>query len=321
MLTRRYLRIKVLQELFTFFTSPKAEFAQGEKKLLENIDRIFDVYIYQLSYLIELSEFAKVRMEEAKNKFFPTEEEQNPNLKFTENKFLKQISDNRAYKMHYDRLHINWSDESELLRTTWSKIKESKQYSAYLYKKEDSYDADKNFVKILVNDFLIDDELFISFLEDKNINWINDYDAALIMIDKSLKQFDEQRDEYSPLPKVYTAPDSVTGRNEDRDFVRKLYRTAIFNSEEYNTLIGDRAQNWDFDRIALMDIIIIKMAITEFTEFDSIPTKVTMNEYIELSKVFSTPKSKKFINGILDKLLGQFEKEGKVKKIGRGLLK
>lgn len=314
------MRIKVLQELFTFFTSPELEFAKGEKKLLENIENVFDVYIYQLSYLVELSEFAKSRMEEAKQKYFPTEEELNPNLKFTTNKFLTQLADNKAYQKHYDRLHINWSDEKSMLRETWLKIQESKKYQEYLRKEEDSYQIDKEFIRWIVTKILIDDELLISYLEEKNINWVSDYDASLIMIDKSLKQFTEDRGEYAPLPKVYSAPDSVTGKNEDREFVRKLYRTVIFNGDEYDELISERAKNWDFDRIALMDIIIIKMAISEFTHFESIPTKVTMNEYIELAKMFSTPKSKKFVNGILDKLLGEFEKEGKVKKVGRGLL-
>lgn len=320
MLTRRYLRMKVLQELYAFSRNTDNEYGKAEKGLLKNISKVYDLYIYQLSFIAEISDFARQRIEDARNKFYPTHEDLNPNLKFVNNRLLQQLKDNRSYNTHRERLRINWSEEQDVVRKFYNRLRESKVYKDYMNDNKDSYIHDKDFLIHCVRNVLADDELLQSYYEDKYVYWVNDFDATLIMLEKTFRLFKSGQDTYTPLPSLYSAPYDENNRNDDQEFIKRLFHSVIANDTLYDEIITERTDNWDFDRIALMDILIIKMAISEFTEFETIPTKVTMNEYIELSKVFSTPKSHVFVNGMLDKILNVLTEQGKVKKIGRGLI-
>lgn len=320
MLTRRYLRMKVLQELYAFSRKEENEYGTAEKELLKNINKVYDLYIHQLAFILEIRDFSRRRIEDARNKFYPTHEDLNPNLKFINNRLLQQLEDNRSFKRHREGLKVNWSDEKDLVRKSFNRMRDSKGFKDYMNGKKDSYTHDKDFLISYVQHVLPDDELIKSYYEDKYVFWVNDFDATLIMLEKTFRSFKSEQDTFTPLPSIYSAPYDENNRNDDQEFVKRLFHTVISNDSHYDTIITERTDNWDFDRIALMDILIIKMAISEFTEFETIPTKVTMNEYIELSKVFSTPKSHVFVNGMLDKILNVLQEQGKVKKIGRGLI-
>jgi transcription antitermination protein NusB len=319
MLSRRLLRIKVLQALYAHFVSENDRIDNGEKQLFVSIDKLHDLFIYQLSLLAEITDFERQRMEEAKSKHLPTAEELNPNTRFTDNRFIAQIANNRDYKRQTELLKISWADDDELIRKLNNQIRESKEFEMYLSQEKDTYDADKNFIIKIFQKFICQSELLLSIYEEKSIYWANDFDTVTILIQKTIKDFRENWDEFKPLPAVFDS-NGEGDTNDDRDFVKQLYRKTIIHSNEFDQIITQKADNWEYERIALMDIILLKMAMTELTEFPSIPIKVTLNEYIELSKSYSTPKSKVFINGVLDNLITDFKESKRIKKTGRGLM-
>jgi transcription antitermination protein NusB len=318
MLSRRLLRIKVLQALYAHFVSENDRIDNGERQLFVSIEKLFDLFVYQFSLLVEVVDFARQRMEEAKTKFLPTPEELNPNPRFTDNRFIAQLTHNRDYRRQVDLLKINWSEEDDLIRKLNNQIRESEDYAKFL-EQDDSYEADKDILIKIFHNIICQSEVLKSIYEEKCIYWADDFDTITVQVQKTIKETPEGWDEFELLPR-FIENDKVTDKNEDREFVSALYRKTILNSSVYDEIITRKADNWDFERIALMDIILLKMAIAELLEFPSIPVKVTLNEYIELSKNFSTPKSKVFINGILDNLINEFKASKRIQKTGRVLM-
>jgi transcription antitermination protein NusB len=319
MLSRRLLRIKVLQALYAHFISDNDRVDNGERQLFVSIDKLYDLFIHQLSLLAEITDFERQRMEEAKSKFLPTAEELNPNTRFTDNRFIAQIVKNRDYNRLVELLKISWADDDELIRKLNNQIRESKEYAKYLAMEEDSYETDKNFIIKIFVKFICQSELLKSIYEEKSIYWANDFETVSVLIQKTIKDFRESWDEFKPLPTIFDN-NGIDDSKEDKEFVKQLYRKTIIHSADFEEIIAHKAENWEYERIAQMDIILLKMAITELTEFPSIPVKVTLNEYIELSKSYSTPKSKVFINGILDNLISEFKESNRIRKTGRGLM-
>ncbi len=317
MLSRRYLRIKVLQAAYAFFQAGNDDLAKGEKQLLLSIDKIHELIVYQLSFLIEIKDFSRIRMEESKKKFFPTEEDLNPNLKFIENRALKQIEDNREYRKMHKRLKINWSEEQGMVRKAYLTIKESGYYQKYLEQAEDSFAHDRDILARILKKTLIGFELLEYYYENKSIYWAFDtYQIANLLLMKLLKSLESSDDEYEAFPEIL----GMGLKEEDRAFMLGLFHKTILNSDQYAELIDDKAKNWDLDRIAMMDTILIKMALAELLEFPSIPVKVTLNEYIDTSKDYSAAKRKVFSNGVLDKWIIDLKEKNKIKKTGRGLM-
>ncbi len=317
MLNRRHLRIKVLQAVYAFFQSDSADLAKAEKQLIISIDKIQELIIYQLSFLIEIRDFASTRIEESKKKYFPTEEDLDPNMKFVENRVLKKLEDNRQFRKQHDRLKINWSEEREMIRRAYVALKAKGFYAKHMGQSEDSFEFDTEMLVKLVKKVLIDMELLEDYYESKSIYWAFDtYYTSNILLVKLIKSIQEGDDEYKPLPELLKSDDNEA----DRAFMIELFRKTILHSSEYSDMIEEKAKNWELDRIALMDTILIKMALSELLEFPSIPVKVSLNEYIDISKYYSSEKSKVFINGILDKLIIDLKEAKKIKKTGRGLL-
>jgi N utilization substance protein B len=198
-------------------------------------------------------------------------------------------------------------------------MREDEVYMAYMTKPVVSYNDDKQVVTMVILRLLSESDLLRSYFDERSIYWNEDFDTAVMMVDKTIKGFKETDDEFTNLPTLLKDENNSEG-SEDMEFVRHLYRKTLINRDELNKVISERASNWELDRIAIMDTILIKMAITELIEFPSIPVKVTLNEYIELSKEYSSPKSKIFINGVLDKLIVDYREQGIIKKSGRGLM-
>lgn len=319
MLSRRHLRIKVMQALYAYFQSNGNDINLSEKGLVSAINSIYDLYIYLLSAMLEVGDFARNRMEEGRQKFLPTSEEINPNTRFIENQLLSQLDVNKDLRKNINRLKINWSDHQEIFRKIFILFRDSEAYQKYMGASAVSYRDDKEILLYLLGEVMLNNEAFISIFEEKNINWADDIDTSAMMIAKTIKKWDASFDEFNELPPLIVSPDEE-GDDLINDFVLKLFRKTIIKSGESAALISERAQNWEIERIAVLDVILIKMALAEFLEFPSIPVKVTINEYIEISKEYSTPRSKQFINGILDKLVTDLKAEGVLKKTGRGLL-
>ena len=318
MLSRRHLRIKVLQAVYAFFQSDNGDLAKGEKQLLISIEKIRELYIHQISFLIEIRDLALKRSEENKKKFFPTDEDLNPNMRFVENKALTQLEDNREFRKFHDKLKVNWSNEPEMVRKAYLTLKESEFYKKYMEHEESSYVLDQDILVKIVKKNFSGYELLETYYEDKSVYWAFDaYQIANLLLMKLLKSMKEADDEYTALPELLKSNED---EEEDKVFVINLFRKTILNSEKYEELIDEKAKNWELDRIAMMDRILIKMALAEILAFPSIPIKVTLNEYIEISKYYSSSKSKVFINGILDKLIADLKEKELIKKTGRGLL-
>lgn len=318
MLYRRHLRIKVLQSLYSWYTGGTSDIIVGEKQLLQSIDRLHDLFVYQLSFLVEVKRFAEIRIQENKQKFYPTEEDLNPNLKFVENKVLNGIENNNEFLISENRLKVNWTDQSDMVLKFYNLLKSKQFYIKYMASEESSIEADKKLIVKITDLLLPDFEILKSYYEEKSLYFTDGYDLVILLLIKFIENFSNSFSSSSSLPGIYKP--AINGKNEDREFVRVLYKSVIRNDEDTNEELKVRTKNWEFERIPLMDIILLKMAIVELKKMETVPVKVTLNEYIELAKYFSTANSKIFVNGVLDRLIREYREEGKINKAGRGLV-
>ncbi len=315
MISRRYLRIKTFQALYAYFQSDDKNLDAAERELFLSLAKMHDLYLFFLIMGDDLVHHAKLRMEDAKNKKLPTREDLNPNLKFVENKVFKLLSENNFIKNHLKNKKISWASDQELITKFLVYLRSHEIYKAYTSTTASSFDEDKKFVVDLYKKIIPSFDLLISEISEKSIYWgYDEMDFVLSMVIKSIKKIDKDADASMPIL------NNFTDEKEDTKFVKNLFRETIKNDKENAKLIAEKTKNWDVERIAMVDILLMKMALTEFVSFKSVPIKVSFNEYIELSKQYSTPKSKLFVNGILDKLVAQLKAKGKLKKIGRGLL-
>jgi len=318
MLYRRHLRIKVLQALYSWYTGSTDDLGSGEKQLLQSVNKIYELFIWQLSFILELRRFADVRMEENKQKFYPTDDDLKPRLNFIQNQVLLELEQNLDFKRKDAAFKTNWGSEEGIVRKFFNELKEKDFYNAYLLNEKLSLEDDKHFLIKLVDLLLADFDLLKSFYEEKNVHYTDGYDLVNILLIKFIDTFSTGFISSSLLPDIYKSENG--SGEEDMQFLKRLYRHVITRDEELTEILKLKTNNWDYDRVPMMDIILLKMAIIEFQEMETVPVKVTLNEYIELAKYFSTPNSKTFVNGVLDRLIREFKEEGKIKKIGRGLV-
>jgi len=315
MLNRRYLRIKAMQSIYSFFQSEDADLAAGEKELLRNIDRTYDLYITALIFPCELADLAANKQEIARNKMLPTQEDLNPNLKFINNRLIHKLRDSKSIQKEVSAHRIGWQSDPaiELIRKTWENIKNWDAYKIYMASSESSWAEDAELVIDIFRKHVGDSDIFEQYIEEISLHWPGDMNMAVApALIKTCEAATEDAD--IKLAPLYKDPE------DDRQFVLDLFRKTVLDNDASSKLIGDKTKNWEVDRIAVMDVILMQMAITELRNFPSIPVKVTLNEYIEISKTYSTPKSRQFINGILDKLVADFREQGWINKTGRGLM-
>ena len=313
MISRRIIRTKVLQVLYAYYSSEEKSLNNTEKELFFCIHKTYDLYHYLLALVIEIADYAESRIEIKKNKHQPTHEDLHPNTKFVSNLFIQQLRINRHLQAYLNQTKLSWANHPELIRELYLIMIESVMYSEYINSETRSFIDDRKFVEKIFNKiFLVSEELY-EVLEELSIYWNDDIEFVISIITKTIKKFNEFSDSDQRLMPMYKD-------EEDKVFAKELLRKSIINHDELHALIKVHSSNWDVERIAFMDILMMQLAITEFLYFPSIPTKVTMNEYIELSKYYSTEKSRNFINGILDKTLKDLKKEGKISKTGRGLV-
>ncbi len=317
MLYRRHLRIKAFQALYAWYSGNSNDLLKSEKELLLSVNKLYELFISQLSFLVEVKRFAEMRMEENKNKFYPTEDDLHPNLKFIENFVLQRLEDNADFQKKELRYKINWGDQQEMIRKFYRLLLNTPFYKEYMNSKSRSLDEDEKFLIKMVDRLMPDFELLHSFYEEQSVYYTDGYDLVIVLLVKFLDALPEDFGLSTPLPDIYKP--AKNKRDEDEAFLKQLFHYTITTSEETTAILREKTNNWDYERVPLSDIILLKMAIVEFTQMETIPVKVTLNEYIELSKFFSTPKSKTFVNGVLDKLIHEFKEQGKITKSGRGL--
>lgn len=319
MLGRRHYRTKVLQALYAWFQGGENRPDVAGKNLLNSIDKVYELYYIHLSFLLEVVHFYRFRLEESKLKFYPTPEELNPSYKFSENLLIRQLQQNADLGRRFEQYKISWTEEQEMVRKVYQKLKTSKDHQEYIASADSSYDGDRAFLELVFRKFIAKSPDFQYYCEERNIFWSDDFEVAALFVLKTFRLMTPEFRESDTLESLFTR-EQADDPAEDRKFIIELFRETIRQSDESNKLIDARTRNWELDRIALTDIIILKMALAELTKFSQIPVKVTLNEYIEISKQFSSQKSKLFINGILDKLVQDLTAENKIKKTGRGLM-
>lgn len=312
MLNRRYLRIKVLQSLYSFFHDEKKDMVKQEKDLLKSIETIYDLYIYLILIFKEIRLSADRLMEERKRKRLPTAEDLNPNRKFVDGALLLKINSSLSLANEKTNRRLGWtSEEDSLIKSLYTKIIALPDYVAYMADEEKSFEKEKKLLITIYKKLISEDESLKQHLFETNIHWSSDFLLVNVCVAKTLEGCTEDKDfELMPLYKA----------DDDKDFMIELFRKTILTDSENIALITEKIANWEPDRIATMDFILMKMALSEVMSFPGIPVKVTLNEYIEISKLYSSPKSNTFINGILDAIVKDLKKKGKFTKVGRGLI-
>jgi len=314
MLNRRHLRIKALQNIFAWHMADKKDIKGDLKTLMQSIDSVYEMYIWMLSLMVEVTEFTANDAAERANKYIKTAEDINPNMKLLHNKFSVLMQQNPEYVSAVKKYKVDWGFDPEIRKTVFNSLKASQEYADYLADSNESLESSKDIIKYIFRKIILKNQGIIQVFEEKFINWQVDHEVMKGMVAKTLKNFTSDDPFKNKLTEI--SADWI----EDSKFVQDLFVHTLQNDAKYQELIAERTKNWESERIALMDTILMKMAICEMLNFPSIPVKVTINEYLELSKDYSTPKSNSFINGILDKILGDLKKTNTIKKIGRGLI-
>jgi transcription antitermination protein NusB len=313
MLSRRLMRAIVMQSLYAFFQSDNDRVEAAEKALLERIDKIKMLFTYQLFVLIEFIKFSREKTEDAKHKHIPSKEELNPNTRLIDSTLIRQIEKNKQYTESINKYKFSLTEEKELFINIYQTIRKSKEYNKYL-NNSNNYENDKEYIIKIFKKHISKNSTLKSLCEERNLYWADDYDFVSSELIKVIKSYSEDFDENYQIIK------EKENFKEDIDFILTLFRKTIIHNEEYEKMISVIIKNWEKERVAQIDMLLMKMAICEMLNFSEIPLKVSLNEYIEIAKLYSTPKSSTFINGILDKLLDSFKKENKILKTGRGML-
>ncbi|WP_456376222.1 transcription antitermination factor NusB [Lutibacter sp.] len=312
MINRRHIRVKVMQSVYALLQSKSDNLDKEEKFLYESIDKMYDLYALMLRLFVEVRDLEKKHIKISQKKFLATAEELKPNTKFVDIEIFQILSESISLNTHLEKNKLNyWSLDNEYVHEILKLTKKSKLYIAYMNSKNSSFQEDKEFVIALFKEVIAPNEKLADYFEDKNISWVDDIPFVNTWIVKSLNQIKPSQAFH--LGNLYKDID-------DKQFVVDLFRKVVLNHHEFEKEVTDKTPNWDTDRIAGIDMILIKMAICEFLKFPSIPSRVTINEYIEISKDYSTEKSSFFINGVLDKILKDFIASKRLNKIGRGLL-
>lgn len=311
MLSRRLLRIKVIKALFAHLKSGADNMIASEKSLLTAVDKAYDLYFQLLTLPVEIARYAEQRQEVAKQKKLPTYEDLNPNTKFVENAAIRLIAQSDSVNDVVAARKLGWAQQSDLIRILYGQLIENDYYKAYMRSPERSFEEDRKFLEQFFLS-LQECEVLDEALEEISLLWSDDLPFIVVMIQRTLSTLKPAHSEVKVLRQFKS--------EEDPEFVKTLFEKSLVNYGLYQEYIEKFTANWDMERIVFMDNLILGVAIAELTEFDSIPVKVTLDEWIEISKYYSTPGSSTFINGVLDKIVEALTAEGRICKSGRGLM-
>ena len=303
-----------MQSIYAMHQNGSDNMEKEEKFLLFSIDNILDLYLLMLSSMIEIAKKEALFLEKSRTKHLATAEDKNANKKFINNTVFKMLSENQSLlKAIEDRKITNWTMNDDYILLLLADIKKSDLYAAYMKNRKNTFEEDQEFAIALFMEIIAANDKLYDYLEDHKLTWVDDIPVVNTQIIKQLKAIKSADDKSFSVPKLYKDA-------EDQQFVSDLFRKTILNETEFAKEYINKTPNWDIERIAEIDTIILKMAICEFLKFPSIPVKVTINEYLEIAKEYSTPKSSIFINGILDNLVKEFQNDKRLLKTGRGLM-
>ena len=306
MINREIIRNKVVQLTYAYYQNGNKNIDSAEKELLFSLSKAYDLYAYMLALIPAVARESRKYLEVAQSKA-QREGTAMPSQKFAYNRFAIQVEENMALNDILDAKKISWNDHPEFVNKLYLQITDSQIYKEYMDSSDDSYEADRELWRKLYRTLIENNEGIDSILEEESLYWNDDKEIVDTFVVKTIKRFDEKAGHKQAILPEYAS-------EEDIDFARKLFRAAILNADEYQHYMGEMSRNWDFNRLAFMDVIIMQIAIAEMMTFPGIPINVTINEYVEIAKLYSTPRSGGYINGILDPIARMLVKSGRMLK-------
>ena len=306
MINREIIRNKVVQLTYAYYQNGNKNIDSAEKELLFSLSKAYDLYAYMLALIPAVARESRKDLEVAQSKA-QREGTAMPSQKFAYNRFAIQVEQNTALNDILDAKKISWNDHPEFVNKLYLQITDSQIYKEYMDSSDDSYEADRELWRKLYRTLIENNEGIDSILEEESLYWNDDKEIVDTFVVKTIKRFDEKAGHKQAILPEYAS-------EEDIDFARKLFRAAILNADEYQHYMGEMSRNWDFNRLAFMDVIIMQIAIAEMMTFPGIPINVTINEYVEIAKLYSTPRSGGYINGILDPIARMLVKSGRMLK-------
>ncbi len=313
MLNRRHIRVKVMQTIYALGSKEQFDLQNEDKFTVESMNQMYNLYLLMLDLMVEVHAFAKAEQEKISKKILATEEEKNPNTKFIKNQVLTKLSDNSELRDEISKRKLkHWRQNDEYVAIIYNEIVASDRYASYMEEEETTFKIDRKLIIDLYTEIIAPNDKLYDYIEDARLTWIDDLPMINMAVLRRLGKLKPASPESSLLPSLFK-------NEEDVHFGTELLEKTVANETFLANEITENTPNWDKERIADVDMVLIKMALCEFLKFPTIPVKVTINEYLEISKEYSTPKSSIFINGILDKLVKQYEREKRLKKEGRGL--
>ena len=307
MINRVLIRLKIVQIVYAYYQNGGKNLDTAEKELFFSLSKAYDLYNYLLLLMVEVTKQANKRLNAAKNKLVPTKEELFPNTKFVENRFIAQLEVNKQLLEFSNNQKKTWENEADFVKTLCDKILESDIYKEYMASETSSYEEDRELWRKLYKNIIFNNIELDQVLEDQSVYWNDDKEIVDTFVLKTIKRFDEKNGAKQELLPEFKD-------EEDQDFARRLFRRTILNADYYRHLISENTKNWDLDRVAFMDVVIMQIALAEILSFPNIPVSVSLNEYVEIAKLYSTPKSGGFINGTLDGIVNSLKKENKLTK-------
>ena len=302
MINRILIRIKVLQIVYSYYQNGHNDLKVAENELLFSLRKSYDLYHYFLLLIIEVTNLQKRVLDARKSKYMPTEAELNPNTRLIDNRFAAQVEQNESLQKYVAEQGISWDNDADFIKQVLEIILSSDLYQDYLNNEDDSYETDKEFWRAVFKKIICGNEAIDDYLQDKSIYWNDDISIVETFLLKTIKQFEEKAGSKQKLQPMFKDL-------EDQSFAIKLFRQSLLKGSEYRERINKHMKNWETERIANMDLIIMQVALAEIMTFPTIPINVTLNEYIDTAKYYSTPKSGTFINGILDSIVSELKKE------------
>lgn len=304
-----------MQALFARGMNSEEDMVSGQKNLDNVIQNFYSLYLYIFLVFPEIRRYRLNKLEELKDKVNPTHEDLHPNTKFVDNLIIAQIEDNETLQKLWRNYKIKWPDsQMDVIVQLYHQIAAMPEFVAYMQNSERSYKEDRELVLFIIEEVLVNSTLLHWFFEEKNVHWSDDYDEAMLHVYKNILSFKESHENNC---KIFPLFKNI---EDEKSFYRDLYWKTIAHDEEYFEMINAKLQNWESERVMVIDMILMKMALCELMEFPTIPVKVIINEYIELAKLYSSAKSGIFINGILDSIVTDIKEQGNLNKIGRGLI-
>ena len=306
MINREIIRNKIVQLTYAYYQNGNKNIETAEKELFFSLSKAYDLYNYLLALMPAISNEAKRRLEIIQNKA-RREGTEMPSSKFAINRFTLQLESNKQLNEFLETQHISWADKPEFVGHLYEQIAESTIYQEYMASPEDSYEADRELWRKIYRTLIQENEELDAIIEEQSLYWNDDKEIVDTFVLKTIKRFSEQNGAKQELLPEYDS-------EEEKDFARKLFRATILNADEYQRYMSEASRNWDFSRLAYMDVIIMQIAIAEMLTFPSIPVNVTINEYVSIAKLYSTAKSGSYINGMLDGIARHLIKTGRMMK-------